>query len=55
MHFGRGNPKRGYYIGSGDKREFLEKTKTEKYLGLNKLRYGRPTCGFCGIRVEWFN
>ena len=44
MHFGRGNPEREYYIGSGEERVLLEKTEAEKDLGIiisNDGKYNR--------------
>jgi hypothetical protein len=34
MHFGRGNPGKEYYIGTGSERVVLEETKAEKDLGI---------------------
>ena len=34
MHFGRGNPGKEYYIGTGSERVVLEETKAEKDLGV---------------------
>ena len=34
MHFGRANPEREYFVGSGIERVKLEKTETEKDLGV---------------------
>ena len=44
MHFGRGNPRKEYYIGEGSERVFLEETNAEKDLGVIISSDGKNNC-----------